>query len=367
MKTILYTISTLQRSGPSLVLYNIIKNLDRRRYNPVVLTLSTEREISIKQDFENLGVKVISLCLSRWQGLLLGRIKFHRVLRYIKPAIIHAQGFRDMCLVAGSKGSYKKIVTVHCDFREDYPLKYGKILGTLMILRQWRALSHFEQRVCVSHMLADLLNQNKYALPFMAIDNGVDTEKFFPVRDKMALRRQLCLPENKTIFIWAGSFIPCKDPMTLVRAIKELPQQEAFFVFCGARGKLLEDCKRELIGYTNVLFVGYVDNIREYMQAADFYISSSLSEGFHLTVYESLACGLSVILSDLPIYDVLKGKNCVRFFPARDSSSLCLLLQQGLMRPMPESSTGAVSLVNANYSAAGMSQAYQQIYEEAEQ
>ena len=40
MQKIIYTISTLKRSGPVLVLYNIIKNLDKNAFEPVIITLT---------------------------------------------------------------------------------------------------------------------------------------------------------------------------------------------------------------------------------------------------------------------------------------------------------------------------------------
>jgi predicted O-linked N-acetylglucosamine transferase (SPINDLY family) len=74
MKKILYIVSTLQRSGPIIVLANIVKYLDRDKFEPIVLTLSPEPIDSMKEYFENeLNTKVATLGLSRIQGLFFAK------------------------------------------------------------------------------------------------------------------------------------------------------------------------------------------------------------------------------------------------------------------------------------------------------
>ena len=68
MKKVLYIISTLQKSGPVNVLYNIVKNLDRTKYVPVILTLSKEPEDSLQNDFEKLNIKFHCLEVSGLKG-----------------------------------------------------------------------------------------------------------------------------------------------------------------------------------------------------------------------------------------------------------------------------------------------------------
>ena len=100
MKTVLYTISTLQRSGPSLVLYGLIKNLDRSHFVPVVSTLADETEVTLKPEFEKLGVKIYCLHKRGASTFLSGAFEFRQLLRRIQPDIIHANGFRDILLTA---------------------------------------------------------------------------------------------------------------------------------------------------------------------------------------------------------------------------------------------------------------------------
>lgn len=362
MMKILYTISTLQKSGPSIVLYDLIQGLDRKLFYPTVLTLSNERKESLRESFIKQNIPVYSLNLSRVNGFILGLFRFIKFVKKTNPNIIHANGFRDICLAALISSKYKKLVTIHCDFESDYQLKYGKLAGKLMAVLQWKLLKRFAVRLCVSKSLANLLNQRQKMIHFDYVNNGVNITHFYPVVDKSSLRKKLGLPINKTIFIWIGSFIPRKDPMCLATAIKMLHATNAFFIFCGARGPLLAEAKKQLKDFSNVLFTGYTNQISQYLQASDAYISTSLSEGFHLSVYEALACGLPVILSDLDIYNEIKKTRCSFVFSPANSEELQTKILDFLTHSGTEFSNGAIAFIKQGFSTEVMSKKYQECY-----
>jgi len=93
---IVYIISTLVKSGPVNVLYNLIKYIDKNRYNVTIITLSPENEKHSRlKEFESLGIKVQSLNLSRLQGYLFGGFKLRQIINKVKPDIIHSHCFRS--------------------------------------------------------------------------------------------------------------------------------------------------------------------------------------------------------------------------------------------------------------------------------
>ena len=366
MKTILYTISTLQRTGPALVLYGLIKNLDRNKVKPIIMTLSKEKANSLKTDFEKLGVEIICLNKKGINTFLLGTYKFRKIIKEINPDIVHVNGFRDILLAAFVlPKKYKKCATVHCDWEIDYQLKYGRFIGLISYWLQKLALKHINLRIACSKMLADLLNKKYPNMFFNFVNNGVDTDKFFLVTDTNSLRKKLNLPLDKKIIIWAGSFIDCKDPLTMVKAIKGIPHNKYYFVFCGARGPLLKVCKEELRARKDVLFTGYITNIEEYFQASNIYVSTSLSEGFHLTVYEAMACGLPVILTDIEVYNNLKNNSAVLFYNPKNNKALTSKLTDLLDNNYNKNlSIIAQETVAKNYSAYNMAREYMKIYED---
>ncbi len=367
MKTIVYSISTLRKSGPVIVLYNIVKNLDLTKYKPIIITLSKEPQDTMINDFQNLNIEIIKLNLDRLKGFLFGGFKLKKILGNLNPHIIHCNGFRDIVLVGlFVNKKYKKIATIHCDFDIDYVLKYGFFIGKGMSLIQKYVIKNFNSRIAVSELLSEILNKKYPKIKFDYVDNGIDTDFFKPTENKFELRKILNLPTDKKIFIWCGSFIERKDPITLVNTIKQIKNENLFFVFCGARGLFLEICKNELKNNKNVLFTGYVNNIKEYLQASDYYIATSLSEGLPNGVLEALSCGLPCILSHIPQHNYIleDTKDIGLFFDVQNTKDLKLEISKILNVDYKLYSKNAVDLIQNKFSAKLMNTIYQGFYEQ---
>lgn len=361
MKKIVYIISTLKKTGPTLVLFNIIKNLDSNKFKPFVVTLSPEPADTMIKEFKSLNIDIFCIDLNRIKGFLFGGFKIKKIMKDINPDIVHSHCFRSSLLSALFLRGYKRIVTVHCDYKTDFMMAYGRFLGYLMYLLMHYSLKKIKNNVCCSKILADLLNEKYPYMNFKYADNGVDTEKFYPITDKSNLRNKLVLPSDKKIFIWVGAFIDRKNPLTLVKAIKRLNQDNIFFIFCGS-GDLEQNSKKELLNNKNVLFTGTISNVDEYLKAADYYISTSFSEGLPNSVLEAMACGLSVILSDIPQHKyILKNTNNF-YFKTGDSQDLADKIKSVLKENYEKHSKDSVNIVKNNFSAENMSLKYQKYY-----
>jgi 1,2-diacylglycerol-3-alpha-glucose alpha-1,2-glucosyltransferase len=64
----------------------------------------------------------------------------------------------------------------------------------------------------------------------------------------------------------------------------------------------------------NVLFTGRVSNICKALSAAKVFVFPSYEENQGIAVLEAAACGLPLILRDLPVYsDFVDRQNCIKF------------------------------------------------------
>lgn len=366
MIKIVYLVSTLQKTGPTNILAGIVSHLDRKIYEPYVITLSEEKDPANSwiTELAAQNVPIITLNLPRYRlGLLKRRIR--QEISKIHPDLVHAQCFRSALLSACLLGNCKRVATVHCDFQEDFVMAYGKLMGKVMAWLYAKALKKMDCRICCSRMLAVLLEKKFPNMHFAYVDNGVDTNKFYPASDKQVLRKKLGLPEDKTIFIWAGAFIDRKDPFTLVRVINKLKEQSnLYFIFCGQTNALQEKCREACKECKNVLFTGHVSNLCDYMQASDCCISTSLSEGFHLTVYEALACGMPVILTKLDVYRELEKSHCALFFAPANAEELQQQISYLLQHVGDFSASAGAEFIRQGFSALIMSKKYQAYYKE---
>jgi len=133
---------------------------------------------------------------------------------------------------------------------------------------------------------------------------GTDVEKFQSRPAKEELRRELGASKSP-LLISLRSLEPIYDVETLIRAIplvlKSVPP--AVFVIGGegSEKEKLVRLAKELGIAPKVSFVGQLTNeqLPEYLNAADLYVSTSLSDGgLAASTAEAMACGLPVIVTD---------------------------------------------------------------------
>ena len=129
MIQIVYIIPSLIKSGPISVLYNILKHLDRRRFNPIIIELRVHplRDRHNHELFENLGIKIDRRNYSLWYT----QMNFKRLAKdiskkYSKPnTVFHAHGYYPTLIAAAMKGRHT-MSTIHNRCDEDYAMNYNQ-------------------------------------------------------------------------------------------------------------------------------------------------------------------------------------------------------------------------------------------------
>jgi glycosyltransferase involved in cell wall biosynthesis len=133
------------------------------------------------------------------------------------------------------------------------------------------------------------------------IPGGVDTDKFQPVRDKLAIRRRLQLPTDRVVLFTVRNLVARMGIENLLLAIKAASRRapDLFLVLAGEgplNGNLKDLANREKIA-DKVLFAGFIpeSQLPSYYQMADLFVLPTRElEGFGLVTLESLASGVPV-------------------------------------------------------------------------
>jgi len=129
----------------------------------------------------------------------------------------------------------------------------------------------------------------------------LDLEEFSPVPDKNPARKELDLPLDKTIALYAGYLTKRKGVFELVEAIHRVQKKcpDVLLVICGAGPE--ETALRRLIHKKGmeqmVRMTGEVEpeQMNKWMQASDLFVLASQTEGMPNVVMEAMACGLPVV------------------------------------------------------------------------
>lgn len=362
MKKILYIVSTLKRSGPIIVLANIVKYLDRDKFEPIVLTLSSEPTDSMKEYFENeLNTKVATLALSRIQGLFFAKSRLEEFIKENNINIVHSHGFRADGLVS-KLSDVVSVSTLHNYPYYDYAMTYGKLKGYIMAKLHLNYLKNIKTPLACSKSISKMLkNNNLYNIDYL--QNGTDTQRFENL-NKKELREKFKITTNTKVFVSVGRLSQRKDPVTIIKAFKRANIQDSLLLFIGG-GELEDECLKEIGSQKNIKLVGKIDNVHEYLGACDYFISTSLAEGLPNSVLEAMACSLPCILSNISPHAEIReiNEDSSLLFETKDISVLAKLIEDVTKKDYETMSNASKDIINNHLSAEIMSKNYQKIYE----
>jgi len=165
------------------------------------------------------------------------------------------------------------------------------------------ALQHCQARWAVSRAAADEASQ-RLNLPndfFDIMPNGVDTDRFQPVNNRIAARASLDINDDAFVFLSVGNLKLIKGHDYLIRAFAQLAQstsdRRAELILVG--DDYLDGELQQLATKLNIAdcvrFVGRVDDVRPWYHATNAFVLPSLAEGHCNALLEALACGLPAI------------------------------------------------------------------------
>ncbi|MEZ9976644.1 glycosyltransferase [Vibrio breoganii] len=355
---VLYVVSTLARSGPTNQLLNIVRNLDSELFEPTVLTLSPEPSDSLKSRYDELNINVVTLGLSRIKGLLHSKSMLSNFIKQNKPSVIHTQGIRADTLLSKLNLGIPWLLTSRNYPYDDYPMKFGRFKGGLMAYSHVAAMKKCANVVACSKTIAAELN--KHSIKAKPIQNGVHTD--FSDAEPKTVNSEF----EKPLFVSVGSLISRKNMAFLIEAFNHYSSDNKGSLVILGGGPEYEELKA-LAQSDRIHLLGSVDNVRDYLRNADYFLSSSLSEGLPNTVLEGLSAGLPALLSDIPSHTeiAMESPKCASIFKLSDGSVSLSSQMSSISGRLPETyRDNAKQLAHTVFSAESMSGNYQKFYQE---
>ncbi|HEX9385821.1 MAG TPA: glycosyltransferase family 4 protein [Anaerolineales bacterium] len=340
----------------------------------------TRRSDAMLRQHENYGaVSVYRLApigsgqLKKW-GLLLSSLPAFVRLRD-QYDLIFVSGYRIIGLTAVLVGKlFRKPVILKADsqgemsgeFFESGLKKFGTSRSSLpfrlflefrnVILKKADAFS------AISPEIASEWTSNRVPLnKIQVIPNGVDTTLFTPANaeHKSFLREKLKLPPAAIIAIYTGRLVSYKGLPLLLKVWNEIcPRHEnAILLLAGTGGLDIHNCEAQLHDYVtsaglekNVWFLGSVQNIPEYLQAADLFVFPTENDAFPSSLIEAMSCGLPIVTTPV---------GAIKTIVAHQETGL--IVQPGNRQQLYEA---LVAIVSDKTLASRLGQAGRQIVEE---
>ena len=185
-----------------------------------------------------------------------------------------------------------------------------------------------------------LLDDGKY-LKFkfknvIVCSTGVDTNVFKPGNDKDEIRNKLNLSPDNFVILYVGRMDLVKGVNYLIEAAKIIiaKYKQAKFVLVGD-GSLRRDYEMLANSSSNIIFLGWREDIPKLMRMADIFVLPSLSEGVPNAVMEASASGLPVIASNVGgVSQLITDRETGILTQSRDKNALVSAICELIEQPM---------------------------------
>lgn len=302
-------------SGAGLQCRELVCTL-RDRIVFTILTTTADPSLSTVGEVDGVSVYRITVDVDQFESKLRAAFRLASTFIWLRERfdIVHLHGFsrKSLLLVLLTRIFRKKLVLKLTSVGHDDPVS----IHTRGRLAFW-CYSRADIFVGVSPRLQQLYYSS--GLPrekFWLIPNGVDIERFRPAEqgERLALRKELGLPEELTLILFVGFFSHEKCPDLLFEAWMRILGDASLatgLVFIGAtRSHYYEvdpglaqkiQAEAQRLGVEKqVVFVETTREIERYYRTADVFVLPSSREGLPNALLEAMATGLPCIVSRLP-------------------------------------------------------------------
>jgi glycosyltransferase involved in cell wall biosynthesis len=240
------------------------------------------------------GIAFLSLEMRKGLADPRGWLRFHRWLKQEKPGVVHAHLPHAAWMARWSRlATPVRVVvdTLHSSSTGTGVRRMGYRLSD-WLSNEVTAVSH---AVAAAHLAAEM------AAKITVIPNGVDMDAWRPdAAARAAVRGELAI-ENEFLWFAAGRLEPVKDYPTLLAAMAQLPSTARLVIAgTGPLEEQLRGLASQLCLQSRVRFLGFEQDVRRWMQAADGFVLSSRWEGLPMALLEAAACALPAVATDVP-------------------------------------------------------------------
>ncbi len=231
-------------------------------------------------------------------------LDIYNIIKFIKQnsiELVHSHG-KAAGFLARMAFFFTRIKLIHT-YHGVHLSRYKVILKILYVTyeRIFSMINTYNIFVSISEMKmakdSNILLKDKSVV----IPNGVLDQELKETKTNYInrLRQSLSIPTNITVAITSCRLEQIKNLFELIDIAQA--NSDIFFYVMG-EGPLRSELNRyiRLQKLSNIILLGHITNVFDYLNASDIYISTSLREGHPLSVLEAMSVGLPVLATAVP-------------------------------------------------------------------
>ena len=289
--------------GAERVVLTLLENIKVADYHCILgcIRESYDQEVELAKQAERKGIDIIYFSMHRGLNVR-GIVNIYKYIKKNNIKIVHSHGYKPNIFLGFIPQRYLKakiITTIHGwakEFAGSKQAVYEK-LNCFFIKR-------FSRCVAVSKAVYnDMIKRQIPSKKITIIYNGIDFNIQETEKDKSSMRKHFNIPNDAFVIGTAGRLVKEKGMEIFIRGaalfLKNNPK--AFFLIAGD-GPLLASLQMEVkrLGIEeNILFLGFIDRIYDYLSILDIFVLSSLTEGLPMILLEAMNAGCPVVCSNV--------------------------------------------------------------------
>lgn len=328
---VLYFVDRLLIGGIQTFILNNIKYIDRNKIEIDFLILDDGNTYDTENDLKKQGYNIYKL-KNVW----------------IRKPTDYFKYFKKIDKFFKEHHDYK-VVHLHSSSKNFYVLKSAKKYGIPVRIAHSHNIG-FQSKSKLQIMIGNLCKPllKKYTTDYFAcseiagewlfgkkevqknnvkvIHNAVDLKKFkFNEDTRNKIRKELGI-EDKLVIGHVGRFTTQKNHNFLIDIFNEIHKKNSnsvlMLVGTGEKEAEIHEKVKKIGLEESVLFIGFKNNVNEYMWAMDLFVFPSLFEGLGLVLIEAQATGMKCFTSKDVVPEEAKVSSLLRYISLNDSAKL---------------------------------------------
>ena len=360
---VVYLIGSLARAGAARHLLQLVRALDRSRFEPRVVCLSEPGELA--GDFRAARVAVADLAVpSIRHPLFLPRLsRLLTALRRPRPEVLHTYLFPSNVFgaLAGRAARVPVVITSRRSMSE---------IDTARQVLAYRLTNWAADRIVAVSEAAARSAARREGQPvgrYSVIENGIEIAPYMQGRDPGLKKRLFGLQDAEPLVGLVSNFRAVKgheDFLEMARLLRESGSRARFLIVGDGPGRREAEERVAARGLGEAfIFAGLREDIPDVLRCLDVFVYPSHSEGISNALMEAMAAGCPIVAARCEGNEILLGRSG-RLVPPGDPSTLARETARLLENRSEASELGDAAQQRARkeFTAERMARAFEGLY-----